>query len=843
MAKDEEKGPWNDDEEQGPWSDKDTATATATAEPPTDEEIEASYGKDVSPKIREALKSGVAPMQRPTQFESGGNPESVSEWANRRKIEQGSKSTSAKMLDVINPFSGLNDVHEGLGAIGESARRKSEDLQQQDLAAQARGENPHLAPIAHPQGLLDRITNAAEKYRTPGAAADLVSKAADVASGLATPKNVALGAATVAAPQVMLPYFMGEGAVTAYDPAKKLAKGIAAGQNASEILSPEEAQQGLMGLSEFAGGAAGAGELVKHAGGVVPAIKSGPIAGRIAAGLTEDPAAAAAREHKLAVPPTKGDVDYDENFNRSAPHLAEEARKAPITTVREAEAASNKAITKIDGQVRTALGQIPEETVNGNSILDSARKAVDAVKRTPEERAAATKLLEGLGIRGDIGILDADQLRERLNAELSGEYDKTGSDRATLRKTNSSYAANEAAANALRDAIYDRMEARGITEARELRRDQGALMNMRDHYHDNIVKSEAADAKPQPNTPLQKAAKTGGQALGAVAGGGLGTVLGPGGTVGGAFAGREIGGALGEKFGSKLAQDNRPNARIARTFENLKNSPVQPRQLGAVRPVPTPAPQGPFQMQDLAPNRGALWQQQVGELPPLETGAPTPGRHLEPIGPQPAAEKPLGPITGEQLPLGLPGAHHDLFNLPQTPKVGERSYAPEGVKGMLPPPSATELPPPGTAELAHPRMFPQEAGSAPAEPQVFRQPKGKPGAGRMAKGFTSEPVERTVGQTAEGGPIGEAEAGKLREKIDAGREKVGGKGREGLIQPINTTAAEDLKVGDTFVDEKGDPRRITDIGEDGKIKTADGTLRITTKARSSTSVRSTRRRR
>ena len=32
------------------------------------------------------------------------------------------------------------------------------------------------------------------------------------------------------------------------------------------------------------------------------------------------------------------------------------------------------------------------------------------------------------------------------------------------------------------------------------------------------------------------------------------------------------------------------------------------------------------------------------------------------------------------------------------------------------------------------------------------------------------------------------------------------------------------EVGDTFVDEKGEPRRITEI-EDGKIKTADGTLR------------------
>ena len=46
-----------------------------TAVPPTDQEIEAAYGKDVSPKIRAAVKSGVAPMRKPTQFEQERPPE------------------------------------------------------------------------------------------------------------------------------------------------------------------------------------------------------------------------------------------------------------------------------------------------------------------------------------------------------------------------------------------------------------------------------------------------------------------------------------------------------------------------------------------------------------------------------------------------------------------------------------------------------------------------------------------------------------------------------------------------------------------------------------------------
>ena len=36
---------------------------------------------------------------------------------------------------------------------------------------------------------------------------------------------------------------------------------------------------------------------------------------------------------------------------------------------------------------------------------------------------------------------------------------------------------------------------------------------------------------------------------------------------------------------------------------------------------------------------------------------------------------------------------------------------------------------------------------------------------------------------------------------------------------------EDIKLGDTFVDDEGEPRRVTEITEDGKIHTADGTER------------------
>lgn len=84
-----------------------------------------------------------------------------------------------------------------------------------------------------------------------------------------------------------------------------------------------------------------------------------------------------------------------------------------------------------------------------------------------------------------------------------------------------------------------------------------------------------------------------------------------------------------------------------------------------VRP-PKPAVQAapPFEVSGAnQPNRTGLWDldqshRQVGELPDIGFG-----------GPHTPVEKPLGPIQGEQMPMNLPGAEHELFNLPQTPRV------------------------------------------------------------------------------------------------------------------------------------------------------------------------------
>ena len=535
--------------------------------------------------------------------------------------------------------------------------------------------------------------------------------------------------------------------------------------------------------------------------------------------------------------PGMNEIDYQQKVNNAVLDLQDIAKlnAGKITTPREARDAVNERIGQIENpigeQMKGADFEIhPDQYLKPISdSIDAALNKQAGTLSAAEKAAAKAKVMEWLGERPKSPV-EIEGNRRRLNDDADAYYKSDTAGKQSIDVSDATAIAKRAAANAIRDSLYGDgtnpgiLERAGVTATdangnpmslRDVRKRVGNLISIRDHFEDAITKAERQGDWSAFGS-MQKGPS--------LAAGGLGAVLGliSGHAIGGIMAG-EAAKAIGDYQGSKNV-----NVNVKKAFRNLESTapknPLAPITINRnTVPREYPFPIGPQQAAPPFPVSGGnqpsalsgLWDKdltnkQVGAPPELGFGEP----HTPP-------EKPLGPIQGEQIPLGLPGAHHELFNLPQTPKVGERSYAPEGVKGMLPPPRATELPAPGSAELAHPGMFPQEPGSAAAEPQVYRTPKGKPGAGRMAKGFTSEPVERTVGQTAEGGPIKESEAAKIREE----GEKVGGKGREGLIKPINTTAAEDLKVGDTFVDEKGDPRRITDIGEDGKIKTADHTLR------------------
>ena len=374
-------------------------------------------------------------------------------------------------------------------------------------------------------------------------------------------------------------------------------------------------------------------------------------------------------EHKVAAPPTKVDLKYDENFRRSSPYLAEEARTTPVTSVREAYEASRNALTKVDAQVKGAAAQLPGETIDGDAVMQAARDAVSASKRTPEEQAASTKLLDGLGIHGQIPLADAIKFIERLNPELEGVQDATGSERDTLLKTNPVYAADYGALNRLRELVFDKFDQRGVPGVAEMRKDQSALMDMRDRYRENIVKSEKLDEKPQPVSRGQKIAGTVGAGLGALGGGTAGTVLGPGGAVAGAIGGRELGKVAGEGFAGKFAQDNRPNARIGRAFDALAKSDLHAPTLGTPTPnlttpqaqypaaanparaaLPAPAVPAGYNAGPSGPVRGGRWTTPAAQLPGVGAIHAQFLREI-PHAPAEVPNRPLLPAPQPEVPL------------------------------------------------------------------------------------------------------------------------------------------------------------------------------------------------
>lgn len=476
----------------------------------------------------------------------------------------------------------------------------------------------------------------------------------------------------------------------------------------------------------------------------------------------------AAKQQALTVKkPSMSETEYQQKVTNALPDLQKIAQdnKGKIKTPRQAVTGINNRIAEMEAPISDHLQAHPEEVVHPDEYLADLHGAMDGalknsnVKLTPKEMdAAKTKVMELVGDQQQ-SMNEIEKTRRRLNTEAEDYFSSRPADKRVMDASDATAIAQKAAGNYLRSRLYGDdakpgwLERAGVTAVdqagnpvsiRDLRRKVGNLIDVRDHFEDAMTRAEATgDWKPFDKMFSGPSMAAGAipAALGTVAGGPLGGLLGL------------LGGEGLKAWGDYLRSKN-PNLNTQKMFSNLERTsppntvspqvraplhqyqfPIGPQTSDFAEPIGPATPPGNFQMENLAPNRSGLWQQQVGGMPPIETGAPSPGRSVEPIGPQPARETPLGPITGEQVPMNLPEPQHELFNLPQTPRVGEA------------PPT-------------------------------------------------------------EGGP-----------------GEIGGKGREGTLQPIQTTPAEKLTVGDTFVDDKGDPRRITDIQEDGTIKTADHTLR------------------
>lgn len=370
---------------------------------------------------------------------------------------------------------------------------------------------------------------------------------AGLVAGATSPAGVGTIAAGIAAPEVVGPVMVVHGIhgmIQGWDDSKS-AK--------DNLLNPDTLQGELNSAAEVTGGAAGTGEAMKTRGGPVAQLARQKIAGRGAAAAPD----AQLQAFKTAVPPTKTNPYTDTDVVRARPYLEAEHQIEPIDSPGALREASTRAVEKIETRVADAIKTDPSRLLKFNP-LEFARNALrEGVPR--DTVALGLKELE----RYDLGfqrgadeipekpltLQRADDIRAQLNAANKSVLDKSGSDINTARQTDPAFMAREAAAEGLRIGIYGELKEMGFPDMDVLRRDEGALLKIRNA----ASRQDPTGAKPAPGAKkpggvVRKAAagtvRHGAKAAGAAIGAHAGT--------GGAIAGYEVGGMVGEPAASAI---------------------------------------------------------------------------------------------------------------------------------------------------------------------------------------------------------------------------------------------------------------------------------------------------
>lgn len=418
-------------------------------------------------KFAEPAKEEAGPWTKFSETAAGPNQADIE---HQQRTE---KSRAGKAINYGDYGGEHRSLGDALSDVGESVLSTGEDLTKPFAVKplQLKGQN-----IEHP--LQDSMT---EKYLT-GPAKEQAGKAfADWQQPGIAPKISAAGHGLASA----IP-FVGPMAAQAGEDIGRGDIGAAAVDVPASIL-----------------GAKGLGETIESAR---PALRS--VTKPLAEALQRRSLAKATTEAKAATPPARSEINFNQQFERARPYLAKEQRTKPIKDVRQAYEASNSAVKGIEDKIGSYINDLPEtDRVGGQEIMDRAIEKLNDPNspRTPSERAAGIKSLEefltdelpseeegGQATREpkDLSVKEADRLRWRFNRDMESEMGMTEADRSDVRASNPKFAAKEAAAEALRDAIYDKLEDAGVPGVREIRGDEGAVMQMRDTFRKGINRAE-----------------------------------------------------------------------------------------------------------------------------------------------------------------------------------------------------------------------------------------------------------------------------------------------------------------------------------------------------------------
>ena len=495
----------------------------------------------------------------------------------------------------------VGQAHELAGLVQDWAAKKAAEYDQQQLVrSNQTGKGVSgIAAVVSPQTAL----------RVVGDTAGLVR-------GATTLKGLATTAATVAAPEVMAPIL--------------IAGGINSGvQGWGDLRNPDVLQNELNSAAQVVGGMAMVPEAAGRTAGWYNSLKA-KIANR---GIPAPDAFLS--DVKAAIPPSKFAPYQDNDVIAAKPYFEVNHRVTPIDSVEGVRDAADTSIGRIESHIDDLVNQHPTVTIKTSPLHEVAAKLRGSVNRADLEIGLNSLQDYDLGWVREGGVQDppltlekADRIRARLNQENKAILKKNGYDVYTARETDPTFAAREAAAESLRDGIYNGLEELGHGDVRALRLDEGSLIKIRNAAENNIYKAQQAVKSTATKTAARTGVNTAIRAGGALVGGTAGALAGPAGAAGGAVAGEMAATPLAESIAKTkpLTRDEL----VERAFKGVGNQPTVPTIPGpqlstgqrAAVAIPQAAivtPQGMVRIQD---SRGGVHEVPQASLPDLQQKDP-----------------------------------------------------------------------------------------------------------------------------------------------------------------------------------------------------------------------------
>lgn len=272
------------------------------------------------------------------------------------------------------------------------------------------------------------------------------------------------------------------------------------------------------------------------------------------------------------------------------PYLNVRHAQKPITSTGELVSSLDDAIGEVEGRVKAIHDVFPEARLNPAGKVMPAVEA--ALKDNPRSDALATgvKELETLKLSREMTLPELDALRAHLNAENQGVLKRNNYDRATARKVDPAFRAREIAAKEIRDLQYDYLESRGVEGVRQLRRDEGALIEFRNAAVKRAKGGSMRVAATEPSLTRKVAGELADVTI-TGAGAGAGYVTGgPVLSAGGAVVGKQIGGRVKSAIvGGRLTRDQLVQRAFSAADERMPSMPEVPTRrtpAGALPPAP-----------------------------------------------------------------------------------------------------------------------------------------------------------------------------------------------------------------------------------------------------------------